>query len=207
MEHSEHHGDDRLPRSFFRRDPVTVARELLGRRLVCRSDRTRAAGIIVETEAYLGVPDRAAHTHGGRRTERVRSMWGDGGHAYVYLVYGMHRCMNVVAGTDGDPVAVLVRALEPEENLAAMRERRVRARTETDLCSGPGKLCAALGIELEHDGEDLVTGDVLFVERVRADALPDARIAVGPRIGVDYAGEWARKPLRFWIRDNVHVSR
>lgn len=199
--------DVRLPRSFFRRDAVTVARELLGQRLVHSAGDTRTAGLIVETEAYLGVPDRAAHTHGGRRTERVRSMWGDGGHAYVYLIYGMHHCMNVVAGSDGDPVAVLIRALEPVESLDAMRARRPRARAETDLCSGPGKLCAALGIDRDLDGADLVAGERLFVERARDATLPDRRIASGPRIGVDYAGEWAHEPLRFWIRDNPHVSR
>lgn len=198
---------DRLPRPFYRRDPVTVARALLGQRLVCARGETRAAGVIVEAEAYLGIPDRAAHTHGGRRTERVRSMWSDGGHAYVYLVYGMHHCMNVVAGTDGDPVAVLVRALEPTEGLEAMCARRPRARLPRQLCSGPGKLCAALGIDRRHDGADLVSGDEVFIERLRQRSLPGRRIASGPRIGVGYAGEWAAEPLRFWIRDNPHVSR
>ena len=105
------------PRSFFRRDPVWVARKLLGHRLVSGVGGTRTAGIIVETEAYLGIADKAAHTYGGRRSRRNRTMWGAAGHAYVYFVYGMHHCINVVAGETGDPVAVLIRALEPDAGI------------------------------------------------------------------------------------------
>ena len=117
-----------LSRSFYRRDVVAVARGLLGQRLVSRIDGHRTSGVIVETEAYLGVPDKAAHTFGGRRTARNATMWGEGGYAYVYFVYGMHHCLNVVAGEEGDPVAVLVRALEPDEGEAAMWRRRAAAR-------------------------------------------------------------------------------
>lgn len=198
---------ERLPREFFRRDPVTVARALLGQRVVRRVDGVRLAGTIVETEAYLGVEDRAAHTFGGRRTPRNESMWRDGGTAYVYFTYGMHHCLNVVAGLEDEPVAVLVRALEPVEGLVPMRARRARARRDTDLCSGPGKLCEALAIDRALDGVDLVEGTELFLERVRQRALPAARIGVGPRVGVAYAGEWAERPLRFWVRDCPHVSR
>lgn len=196
----------RLSPGFFRAPPERVARRLLGQRLVSLLGGERTSGVIVETEAYLGVPDKAAHTYGGRRTDRNRSMWGEGGHAYVYFVYGMHHCMNVVAGTAGHPVAVLLRALEPDEGIDSMFERRRAAQRKTDLCSGPAKLCEALGITLEQDGEDLVRGDVLFLERLRSRSLPPAKVAEGPRVGIDYAEEWRHEHLRFWVRDSPHVS-
>src|SRR5690606_2172802 len=143
---------NRLPREFFLRDPVAVARSLLGQRLVRVANDVRTAGLIVEVEAYLGVPDKAAHTSGGRRTPRNESMWGVGGRAYVYFTYGMHHCLNVVVGEAGHPVAVLLRALEPTQGLDAMRRRRPRARRDRDLCSGPGKLCQAMAIDRQLDG-------------------------------------------------------
>ncbi len=196
----------RADTAFFARDSKTLARQLLGQRLVHVTGGTRLSGMIVETEAYLGVIDRAAHTYGGRRTERNSSMWGAGGHAYVYLIYGLHSCMNVVAGRAEEPVAVLIRALRPEKGIDRMYERRAAARRDTDLCSGPGKLCQAMGIDRELDGINL-TGDRLFVELLRSRQLPASSIATGPRVGVDYAGEWAAKPLRFAIRDDPNVSR
>lgn len=196
----------RLPRSFYHRDPVTVARALLGQQLV-RIDRgKRVAGIIVETEAYLGIPDRAAHTFGGRRTPRNASMWGDGGHAYVYFTYGMHHCMNVVADRAEQPVAALIRALEPTEGIKAMVRRRKKAKRDTDLCSGPAKLTQALGIDRILDGVDLVTSPKLFIEQLRRRALPASKLTVGPRVGIHYAGNWKNKPLRFCIKNNPHVS-
>lgn len=197
--------DSRLPRSWLARDPATVAHQLLGQTLVSRIGGGRASGIIVETEAYLGELDKAAHTYGGRRTERNRSMWGRAGTGYVYFVYGMHHCVNVVAGDEGEPVAVLVRALEPREGTDLMFQRRPAARRLEQLCSGPAKLCQALGITRAQDGCDLVEGDELFLSR--SDGRPADSIASGPRIGVDYAEEWAHEPLRFWLRDNPHVSR
>ncbi len=197
-----------LPRRFFRRDAITVAQALLGQLLVSVVNGHVTAGRIVEVEAYLGVQDRAAHTFGGRRTARNESMWGDGGFAYVYFVYGMHHCVNVVAGRVDQPVAVLLRALEPEHGLDVMQARRVRASRPTDLCSGPAKLCQALGVTTEHNGADLVSGhQQLCLERLRQRALPARAIGVGPRIGVAYAGDWADAPLRFWVRGSPHVSR
>ncbi len=196
-----------LPRSFYLRDPVKVARALIGQRLVSLQEGHRIAGRIVETEAYLGVPDKAAHTYGGRKTSRNASMWGEGGRAYVYFTYGMHHCLNVVARAAGEPVAVLLRALEPSEGLEVMYERRQAARAPTDLCSGPAKLCQALGVDRELDGADLVAGDRLFVERVRKRAYPSRMLGRGPRIGIDYAEEWRDEPLRFFLKDNPHVSR
>lgn len=197
----------RLTRSFYRRDPVPLARALLGQRLVRVLNNKRLAGTIVEVEAYLGVKDKAAHTCNGRRTPRNESMWGDGGHAYVYFTYGMHHCMNIVASTTVDPVAVLIRALEPTEGIEPMYRHREAARRNTDLCSGPAKLCQALIIDRKLDGVDLVTGGSLFVEQIRKSPLPASRVAVSPRIGVSYAGDWAGKPLRFYIQDNPHVSK
>lgn len=196
-----------MPRSFYRRGAVSVARRLLGQRLVTCIDNRRTSGIIVETEAYLGAVDKAAHTYGDRRTARNETMWGDGGHLYVYFVYGMHHCANVVAGAAGDPVAVLLRALEPEEGLDVMFERRAAATLPVDLCSGPGKLCQALGITRTLDGADLTASDAISIERLRQRAMSARQIASGPRIGVGYAQEWQHELLRFWVRNNPFVGR
>lgn len=204
-------GSTRLPRGFFTRDSVTVARALLGQRLVRIHQGERLAGTIVEVEAYRGVDDAAAHSHRGRRTPRNEAMYLLGGHAYVYFIYGIHHCFNIVAGGVDEPVAVLIRALEPVEGLAAMRTHRgitsATAASDRRLCSGPGKLCEALVIDREMNAADLIAGDVLFIEQAIQRPLPDDRIVAGPRVGVDYAGEWAEKPLRFFVRDNPHVSR
>ncbi|HXV63023.1 MAG TPA: DNA-3-methyladenine glycosylase [Vicinamibacteria bacterium] len=188
----------RLGRRFYRRDPVTLARALLGQVLVRRTDDgARLSGRIVEVEAYLGAPDRAAHSYGGRRTPRNESMWLDGGHAYVYFVYGMHWCLNIVAEREGVPTACLIRGLEPLEGLDEMRPRR-GGRQDSELCSGPAKLTQALAIDRAFDGTDLVTSDELYL--VRGNVVSPRRIERSPRIGVAYAGEWAAKPLRFVIR-------
>ena len=204
----------RLKRAFFRRPVVRVARALLGQKLVRHLDGTELAGIIVETEAYLGVSDKAAHTCNGRRTQRNASMWGDGGHAYVYFTYGLHHCMNVVAGAVDEPVAVLIRALEPVAGLEQMRAHRQQQRgrrragplAPTDLCSGPAKLTAALAIDRTLDGADLATGDDLFILELRRRAFRSALITATPRIGIGYAEEWIDRPLRFALRGNPHVS-
>ena len=200
----------RLNKRFYRRDPVTLAKALLGQqlvRVVNNHQQTRLAGIIVEVEAYLGINDKAAHTFGGRRTPRNESMWQDGGRAYVYFTYGMHHCMNVVASMAGDPVAVLIRALEPTEGLDAMYRRRKAAKRDTDLCSGPAKLCQALAIGRKIDGCDLTRDADLLIEQTRKTAVPASRITTAPRIGVSYAQDWADKPLRFYLTDNPHVSK
>ncbi len=197
----------RLPRSFYTRDCVAMARDLLGQELVSMAGGVRTAGVIVEVEAYLGIPDKAAHTFGGRRTARNESMYARGGAAYVYFTYGMHHCLNVVAGDEGEPVAALLRALEPTDGLDAMYARRPRASKDTQLSSGPGKLCQALGIDRALDGHDLVTGDTLWLERRRSRPLPEGAIVTTTRVGVDYADDWAARPLRFYLRDNPHVSK
>jgi len=191
----------------FTEDPVTVARRLLGQRLVHVVDGRRRAGTIIEVEAYLGAEDRAAHTFGGRRTPRNEAMYLPGGHAYVYVSYGMHHCMNVVCGTRDEGVAVLLRAIEPTEGLEAMRAARPAARCDRLLCSGPGRLTRALGIDRSHDGCSLLEDDTLFIEKLRHRALPSHQIVACPRIGIESAGDWADRPLRFLVAGHRGVSR
>jgi DNA-3-methyladenine glycosylase len=164
------------------------------------------AGLIAETEAYLGYEDKAAHSYNWRRTDRTETMFADGGTAYVFLTYGIHHLLNIVVATVDVPQAILIRAVEPTEGLDMMYRYRKKAKRETDLCSGPGKVGEAFAIDRRLDGHDMTTGDELFVERVRSRALPSRSIVVRPRIGVDYAGEWAKAPLRFYIAGNPHVS-
>jgi len=196
-----------VKRDFYTRaDTLRVARELLGKRLVVpAAGGARVSGRVVEVEAYLGVEDRAAHSYGGRRTRRTETMYATGGTAYVFFVYGMHHQFNVVTGPAGLPHAVLVRAVEPEEGVELMWERR-RVSKERELTSGPGKLCRALGIDLTFDGEDLTAGGRVWLEETGETYRPE-QIASGPRIGVAYAAEDALKPWRFWVKDNEYVSR
>lgn len=200
----------RLTRRFYRRDALQLAPALLGRILVrFTDDGEELAGRIVETEAYLGPRDRAAHTFGGRRSERNGSMFLDGGHAYVYFTYGMHYCINVVADRTETPTACLVRALEPLRGLERMRRNRASGRRSTpppdrELCSGPARLCQALEIDRRLDGVDMTRDPRLFLEPGRP--IPAERITSGPRIGVAYAGEWALEPYRFYVGTSPHVS-
>lgn len=199
---------ERLDRRFFEVPPRILAPALLGRSLVrVLPNGVRLSGRIVEVEAYLGVKDRASHTFGGRRTPRNEAMYGRAGTAYVYFTYGMHFCVNVVCG-EGEGVAVLLRALEPVEGIVEMiRVRRAsmkREPTERDLCSGPARLCRAMGIDRSHNGADLVDGETLFLEA--GEAVPDRYHARGRRVGVEYAKEWAARRLRWFIGCNPHVS-
>jgi len=180
----------KLERAFYDRDTVAVALDLLGKHLVHEVGGVRRVGRIVEVEAYLGPHDRAAHSSRGL-TARTRVMFGPPGHAYVYLIYGMHCCMNVVTEADGQAAAVLLRALEPVCGLDG--------RTQ-----GPGLLCKAMGIDRRHNGLDL-TDTRLYLE---SPAKPEPfAIVRRPRVGVDYAGAWARRLLRFYIKGNPFVSR
>lgn len=195
----------KLPRAFYTDpDVVAVARRLIGRLLVVPArDGQRVSGMIVETEAYRGPEDRASHAYGGRRTRRTETMYGQGGTAYVYFVYGMYYQFNVVTAGPDVPHAVLVRALEPVEGLSLMRRRR-RGGTDQSLTSGPGKLCIALGIDRRLDRADLL-GDRIWLEEGRR--IPASRIASGPRIGIDYAEGWVHRRWRFYLRHNPFVSR
>jgi len=197
----------KLPRKFYsRNDTVEVARDLLGKLLVIPSaEGRRVSGVIVETEAYLGVEDRGAHSYGGRRTARNEIMYGRAGHVYVFFVYGMYYQFNVVTGAVGTPHAILIRGLEPVEGVDAMRQRRgAKARKDRDLTSGPGKLAIAMDIDRSMNGADLLGKDV-WIENYRE--IPAESITSGPRIGIDYAGDDALKPWRFWIEGNIYVSR
>ena len=189
-------------RDWFDRPSVEVARDLLGCRLVHVSPKGTVGGRIVEVEAYRGPEDRAAHSSRGR-TARNGVMFGEPGHLYVYLVYGLHHCLNVVAGPGAKPEAVLIRALEVDEGIELARERRGPNVPQSRLASGPGNLGRALGVDRGLNGVDLLAG-LIRVER-RVGSAPS--VQSGPRIGVDYAGDWATRPLRFWIADDPHVSR
>ncbi len=185
-----------LPEPFYARDALSVARELLGALLVLEDSQSpgaaRKVGRIVETEAYVGEHDLACHASKGR-TPRTEVLFGPPGRAYVYLIYGMYHCFNVVTDIEGVASAVLIRAVEPVEGLPP------ESRTD-----GPGRLCRALRLTLAHNRWDLQSA------RLHLEAgtpVPESRVERGPRIGVDYAGEWAREPYRLWIRGSQHVSR
>ena len=180
----------KLPRSFYDRDTRLVARELLGKYLVRVARGVERIGRIVEVEAYLGAHDRAAHSARGL-TERTKVMFGPPGHAYVYLIYGMYDCMNVVTERAGHASAVLLRAIEPVTG--------VEGRTQ-----GPGLLCRAMDIDRRLNGHDLLSEDFYIAAPARAETFA---IVKRPRVGVDYAGPWARRHLRFYIQGNPFVSR
>lgn len=194
-----------FPHEFYLRPTLDVCHDLVGAYLVRESDEGVAAGRIVEAEAYLGPDDLGAHSRGGRPTERTRAMYGPRGHAYVFLIYGAHWCFNAVCGPPPLPQAILVRALEPACGLDLMRER-VAARPGTPdsrLCQGPGKLCRALDITGALYGVPL-TASALYL--MPGGLRPGERIATSPRINIDYAGEWAARPWRYYIPGHPAVS-
>jgi DNA-3-methyladenine glycosylase len=194
----------RLPRSFYAHDSLEVARRLLGKRLVHRlADGTRLSGVIVETEAYLGVIDKGAHTFNGRRTQRTEAMYGEPGLSYVYFIYGMYHCLNVVTTAKDVPEAALIRAVDPREGLEHMRARLPHASAH-HLANGPGKLCRALEITRAHNALDLTTSHVLWIED--DGAISDGEIVDGPRIGIAYAEDAAHWPLRFGLRGHPALS-
>jgi DNA-3-methyladenine glycosylase len=195
----------KLARSFYLRDDtLTVCRELLGKLLVVPDEAgRRVAAMIVEVEAYLGVTDRGAHSYGGRRTARNEVTYGIGGHVYVFFVYGMYYQLNIVLGPMEHPHVALIRAVEPVDGIEVMRERRGPMK-DRNLTSGPGKLCIAMNIDRRLNGES-IRGECIWVENYRS--FSDDDIATGTRIGIDYAGEDALKPWRFWLDGNEYVSR
>ncbi|MEI9951825.1 MAG: DNA-3-methyladenine glycosylase [Pseudomonadota bacterium] len=190
-----------LPREFYARPVLSVAKACIGKLLVHRTKQGLVAGRIVETEAYRGPEDRAAHSYGGRRTARTEVMFGPPGYAYVFFVYGMHYQFNLVTGKHGAPHAVLIRAVEPVLGAELMAERRNLPASARELSNGPGKLCQALGIGRAAYGVDLC-GSELFLA-----AGPPVRSVSAKRIGIDYAGEWAEKPWRFFDPKSRYVSR
>ena len=192
-----------LSRDFYARPVLTVARDVIGKLLVHRTRAGVVAGRIVEAEAYRGPQDRAAHTFGGRRTPRTEAMFGAPGLAYVFFVYGMHWHLNLVTTREGAPHAVLLRAVEPILGTALMARRRGLSENDVNLCNGPGKLCQAFDIGKRHYGVDLTRGSLFVAEAT----TPRGRLARSPRIGVDYAENWAEKPWRFFEQHNRYVSR
>jgi DNA-3-methyladenine glycosylase len=192
----------KLTHDFYHQPTLHVARKLLGKVLVRRLRGRNLAGKIVETEAYVGPHDLACHASKGK-TARTSIMFEPGGHAYVYMIYGFYFCLNAVTEGKDHPAAVLIRAVEPLDHIATMRRLRHNPDRDTNIASGPGKLCMAMAIDKTLNGVDL-TGDTLWIE--------DRNLGVGPidatpRIGVDYAGEYKDKPWRFLVRGNPHVSR
>lgn len=202
----------RLMEADYAMGSEELAPRLLGCTLVrITKSGARLAGRIVETEAYIGVKDKAAHSFGGRRTDRNESMYGPPGACYVYFTYGMHHCVNVVCGAVGEPVAVLLRAVEPIEGLDIMLRNRASERRQSpirvsDLCSGPGKLCQAFEIDRALNGANLCRDERIYIEP-RREPVSNAEVVRSPRIGVAYAGEWASRPLRFHVANSPHVSR
>ncbi|MGI8541927.1 MAG: DNA-3-methyladenine glycosylase [Aridibacter sp.] len=195
----------KMPREFYENeDALQISKDLLGKILVVPTENGKqVTGKIVETEAYLGEPDKAAHAYKNRRTKRTEILFGRGGHAYVFLIYGMYYQLNIAVGREEIPYCVLVRGIQPLEGVEIMRQRRGKMK-DTNLTSGPGKLCIAFGIDKTFYGEDLL-GTRMWIEE--GDKIPENKIASGKRIGIDYAEEYAEMPWRFWIKDNPFVSR
>jgi DNA-3-methyladenine glycosylase len=195
----------KLKRSFYtREDVLVISRELLGKVLVTNFKEGLTSGMIVETEAYQGVEDKAAHSYGGRRTKRTEIMYRQGGTAYVYFIYGIHHMFNVVTNAIDTPHAVLVRALEPIDGIDIMLHRRNKLKLDYTLTKGPGALAQALGIHKNQTGLSLL-GNEIWIED-RGIKIPKSKIISSPRIGVDYAGEHAKWNYRFYVKDNPWVS-
>ena len=212
-------GKKRLPREFFIRDGIAVARELLGKVLVHETEVGTIRGIITEVESYMGVEDKGSHTYGGKRTERTEPMFHIGGTSYVYLIYGMYSCMNITSGCDGDPQAVLLRSVIPadEESAKRMLELRLKemnrkqakknktpytqenypANFKKHFADGPGKMCIAMGISRSDNDVDMVESDTFYVTE-GLEIAPEV-IQAGKRIGIDYAEEAADFLWRFYV--------
>lgn len=199
---------NRLTHDFYlQEDVVAIARQLLGKYLVTDIEGRITAGMIVETEAYRAPEDKASHAYGNRRTARTEVMFREGGVAYVYLCYGIHHLFNVVTGPEGMAHAVLIRAIEPADNIPLMLERRKMPTLKPQLTAGPGVMSKALGIQTGWTGQSLTdAGTPVWIED-RGDLTDAGEIATGPRIGVGYAGACAAWPWRFWIRNSRWVSK
>ncbi|AOM80315.1 DNA-3-methyladenine glycosylase [Pedobacter steynii] len=196
----------KLPFSFYQNDDVNdLAVQLLGKRLFTRIDGQLTAGIIVETEAYKGVEDKASHAYGGRYTDRTKVMYENGGLSYVYLCYGIHHLFNVVTAPKETPHAVLIRGLEPLTGVDLMMERRGMSVLKPNITAGPGALAKAMGIDRLLNAKDL-TGEEIWIEEAASD-WQSAEIVAGPRIGVDYAADHALLPWRYYLKGNKYVSK
>jgi len=201
---------EKLGKDFYMQDTLTVARSLLGKLLVHETADYSVAGRIVETEAYIGPEDKASHSYGGRRTSRNEVMYLSGGVAYIYFIYGMYYCFNVVTEAEEKPAAVLIRALEPVSGIDAMARFRygipfeaLSPKQKLNLTNGPGKLCKAMGIGRELNGIDLCGNELYICDS----PIQPFNIMTSPRINIDYAEEYRNKPWRFYIQDNKYVSK
>ncbi|MDN3585706.1 DNA-3-methyladenine glycosylase [Pedobacter aquatilis] len=190
---------------FINQDAVLLAKDLLGKVLFTKIDKQVTAGVIVETEAYFGVKDKASHAYGGRRTNRTETMYSLGGVAYVYLCYGMHNLFNVVSSVKDEPHAILIRAIEPLIGIDIIEHRRNMPRTKPAISSGPGSAAKALGIDRSFNGKDL-SGNKIWIEDYKINYM-DSEIIAAPRVGIAYAQEHALLPWRFFIAGNKYVSK
>ncbi len=221
----------RLDKNFYRQDAVSLAKNLLGKFLIREYNGIRMVAKIVETEAYMGPIDKASHAYNNRRTGRTETMFKDGGYSYVYFIYGMYNCLNVVCSDEGTPEAVLIRAVEPLEGIEHMREhRKIKYKRVEDITNGPGKLCKAMNIDRKLNGCDLIEGKELYIVEeteniVATSALEyeeqyineefslikttnkNFEIVATRRIGIDYAEEFKEHFWRFYIRGNKFVSK
>ena len=196
----------KLPLSYYQRDDVLfLAQDLIGKKLCTRIDDSFTAGIITETEAYRGWGDKACHAHAGKRTKRTEVMYQSGGVAYVYLCYGIHNLFNIITNQQDSADAVLIRAIEPTNGIDTMLQRRNMQEVQPRLTAGPGSMSKALGISRNHYGEPL-TGDLVWLEKTEQQVLPE-NITATTRIGIDYAGEDALLPWRYYKTDSPFVSR
>lgn len=191
-----------VPRDFYLRDGNEVAPLLLGKMLVHNTPEGQTSGIIVEVEAYIGPDDKGSHAYGNLRTERTEIQYGPGGFAYVYSIYGMHSCFNVVTNREEKPEVVLVRALEPVNGIELMQKRRNTIERK-ELCNGPGKLCRAMGITKAQYGVDLCNSDLYILPYKH---IQKKDIMVSPRINIDYADECKEYYWRYFISNNQYVS-
>ena len=201
----------KLTLDFYHRDDVlTISRELLGKVLYTNFHGKLTSGIIVETEAYAGITDKASHAYGGKRTKRTETMYASGGCAYVYLCYGMHHMFNVVTNVEGIPHAVLIRAIEPIEGIDIMLQRRNMSKLLPKLTAGPGILSQALGISTQHSGISLLRNNIWIEDNHPTDHLKRSdgykNIVSSPRVGCQFASKDASNPWRFRIKGNKWVS-
>ncbi|WP_338028372.1 DNA-3-methyladenine glycosylase [Crassaminicella indica] len=194
----------KFDKAFYMRDGITLAKDLLGKLLVREVNGKRIVCRIIETEGYIGPEDKACHAYNNRRTNRTEVMFWEGGHAYVYLIYGMYNCLNIVANKNNKPEAVLIRAVEPlNEFEFLMKNRNIKSNKLKDLTNGPGKLCKALNITKELNGYDLVNGNELYI----LDCKKKFEIIKAKRINIDYAEEYKDKLWRFYIKNNPFISK
>ena len=200
---------------FFRQNAITVARNLLGKYLVREYDGKKIITKIVETEAYMGIEDKAAHVFGDKRTERTEPLYQDGGHIYVYLIYGMYHCLNISANIEGIPECVLIRAIEPVSEIDEISQNRyskdykdLSSYQKKNICNGPGKLCKALKIDKNLNFESILGNKLYIIDNVNLDNENNQfEIIESKRVNIDYAEEAKDYLWRYYIKDNKHISR